>query len=126
MKVSLADLESDRPFKWIAAAAIVLLAGAIAVACAIYYARVSDPYIRSVLALEGSVANGEIIFNTNCAVCHGWRAGGQVGPNLARISARKSRARIVEQVVSGKTPPMPKFQPLPQEMADVLSYLETL
>jgi hypothetical protein len=29
-------------------------------------------------------------------------------------------------VVSGRTPPMPKFQPEAQEMADLLEYLENL
>jgi len=29
-------------------------------------------------------------------------------------------------VVSGETPPMPMFQPKPQEMADLLKYLEKL
>ncbi|MCY7276760.1 MAG: cytochrome c, partial [Phormidesmis sp. CAN_BIN44] len=37
-----------------------------------------------------------------------------------------SRTRLIDQVISGKTPPMPQFQPSPQEMADVLSYLKSL
>ncbi|MFM6660226.1 MAG: cytochrome c, partial [Microcystis panniformis] len=32
----------------------------------------------------------------------------------------------IEQVISGKTPPMPKFQPDTQAMADLLVYLENL
>ncbi|RDH51814.1 cytochrome C, partial [Mastigocladus laminosus WC112] len=32
----------------------------------------------------------------------------------------------IHQVISGDTPPMPKFQPSAKEMADLLSYLETL
>ncbi|NER30629.1 MAG: cytochrome c, partial [Symploca sp. SIO1C4] len=39
---------------------------------------------------------------------------------------RKSKISLIHQVTDGKTPPMPKFQPSPQEMADLLSYLEEL
>ncbi|MCY7406042.1 MAG: cytochrome c, partial [Alkalinema sp. CAN_BIN05] len=42
------------------------------------------------------------------------------------VSHRKSQAALIEQVISGKTPPMPQFQPNPQEMADLLSYLQSL
>jgi mono/diheme cytochrome c family protein len=53
-------------------------------------------------------------------------ADGKVGPSLKNVSTRKSRIGLIEQVISGNTPPMPKFQPSPQEMADLLSYLESL
>jgi hypothetical protein len=33
---------------------------------------------------------------------------------------------LIQQITSGQTPPMPKFQASPQEMADLLSYLKTL
>ncbi len=36
------------------------------------------------------------------------------------------RIGLIHQVTSGATPPMPKFQASPQEMADLLSYLEKL
>jgi len=49
-----------------------------------------------------------------------------VGPNLHGVSERKSDAKLVQQVVSGETPPMPQFQPSPQDMADLLSYLKQL
>jgi hypothetical protein len=45
---------------------------------------------------------------------------------LLGVSTRKSKASLIKQVVSGETPPMPQFQPGPQEMADLLKYLETL
>jgi len=86
----------------------------------------TDPYIQDVLALQGDAVRGHAIFQINCAGCHGLEAGGQVGPSLQQISAHRSPTRIVKQVISGKTPPMPKFQPAPQDMADLLSYLETL
>jgi mono/diheme cytochrome c family protein len=88
--------------------------------------RVSDPYIKSVLSLTGDSTVGHAIFQMNCAGCHGLQAQGRVGPSLDGISKRKSRVRLIEQVISGKTPPMPQFQPSTQEMADLLSYLEKL
>jgi mono/diheme cytochrome c family protein len=86
----------------------------------------SDPYFTSVLSLTGDSVQGNAIFQINCAGCHGWQADGRVGPSLQGVSKRKSRYQLIRQVISGKTPPMPKFQPSPQEMADLLSFLETL
>jgi mono/diheme cytochrome c family protein len=62
----------------------------------------------------------------NCAVCHGIEADGEVGPSLLSVSARKSKVKLIKQVVSGNTPPMPQFQPKPEDMADLLEYLERL
>lgn len=90
------------------------------------YLQAADPYVQSVLALEGDQERGHSIFQMNCAVCHGIEATGEVGPSLLGVSARKSQVRLIKQVVSGKTPPMPQFQPAPQEMADLLKYLESL
>ncbi len=86
----------------------------------------SDPYVRSVLEIAGDAGRGREIFQLNCAVCHGLEADGEVGPNLHEVSERKSRVALIEQVISGKTPPMPQFQPNKKDMADLLSYLETL
>lgn len=86
----------------------------------------ADPYIRSVLALEGNATQGRFIFQMNCATCHGLNGDGQVGPSLHHVSSRKSRIGLIHQVTSGDTPPMPQFQPSPQEMADLLQYLESL
>jgi mono/diheme cytochrome c family protein len=90
------------------------------------YFNIADPYTSDVLSLSGDTTIGHAIFQTNCAGCHGLDAGGRVGPSLYGVSQRKSPARIVEQVTSGNTPPMPQFKPNTQEMADLLSYLETL
>jgi mono/diheme cytochrome c family protein len=92
----------------------------------IYRLQVSDPYVRAVLSLPGDPVQGHAIFQMNCAGCHGADADGRVGPSLKKVSDRKSRVRMIEQVISGQTPPMPQFQPSPQEMADLLSYLERL
>lgn len=86
----------------------------------------TDPYIHQVLLLPGDASRGEAIFRMNCAVCHGIEANGEVGPSLRGVSDRKSRVSLIKQVTSGKTPPMPQFQPNPQDMADLLDYLQAL
>ncbi|EDX71016.1 Cytochrome c subfamily, putative [Coleofasciculus chthonoplastes PCC 7420] len=88
--------------------------------------QVSDPYIQKVLSLNGDPVRGQAIFEINCADCHGMHADGKVGPSLQHISKHRSPSGLIEQVISGQTPPMPKFQPSPQEMADLLTYLEKL
>jgi mono/diheme cytochrome c family protein len=62
----------------------------------------------------------------NCAGCHISVSDSQVGPNLHGVSERKSEFDLIRQVTSGQTPPMPQFQPSPQEMADLLKYLEQI
>ena len=86
----------------------------------------SDPYTRSTLQLSGSGERGEQLFLINCAGCHGIAAQGLVGPNLHGVNSRKNNRQLIQQVVSGRTPPMPRFQPEPQAMADLLSYLHQL
>ncbi|MEX6779317.1 cytochrome c [Limnospira fusiformis] len=85
--------------------------------------KISDPYIQKVLSLTGDPTRGHAIFG---AGCHVSQVEHQIGPNLEDISQRKSQISIIQQVVSGKTPPMPQFQPNPQEMADLLNYLEQI
>lgn len=107
----------------------IVLGLVVAIAVAIVAVRqiwALDPYTQDVLSLEGDRSRGQAIFQMNCAVCHGITANGEVGPSLLGVSARKSKADLVHQVVSGATPPMPQFQPDPQDMADLLKYLETL
>ncbi|MFM7086098.1 MAG: c-type cytochrome [Cyanobium sp.] len=86
----------------------------------------SDPYTRSTLALQGSIDNGGRLFRLNCAGCHGLAAQGLVGPNLHGVDRRKNDRQLIQQVVSGRTPPMPRFQPEPQAMADLLAFLHSL
>lgn len=104
---------------------VALLAVLVAI-LGVYQFQHSDPYVQSVLSLEGDVVQGHAIFQMNCSSCHGIYADGEVGPDLHHISDRKSRVGLIQQVTSGQTPPMPQFQPSPQEMADLLEYLETL
>lgn len=105
---------------------VLLTALIMAVLMIVRHVQAADPYIQTVLALEGDTQRGQEIFQMNCAVCHGIEANGEVGPSLLGVSARKSKVNLIKQVVSGNTPPMPQFQPKPEDMADLLSYLETL
>jgi len=103
-----------------------ILIVALLVTVGVYQLRVADPYVRKVLALQGDAVQGHAIFQMNCSGCHGLEANGRVGPSLKSVSSRKSRVRLIQQVTSGQTPPMPQFQPTHQEMADLLTYLESL
>jgi mono/diheme cytochrome c family protein len=110
---------------------LILIAVAIAIIIfvailSVHFQQMSDPYIQEVLAIKGDTERGNAMFQINCAGCHGLKADGNVGPSLQYVSKRKSKISLIQQVISGKTPPMPKFQPNPQEMADLLSYLEQL
>ena len=106
--------------------ALGIVLAVVLVVCAINVVRASDPYVKTVLSLHGDPVQGHAIFQINCAGCHGLEANGSVGPSLQGVSKRKSRFGLITQVISGKTPPMPKFQPNTQEMADLLSFLESL
>lgn len=86
----------------------------------------NDPYVDEVLSFQGNIERGQAIFTVNCASCHGSTGGGNVGPSLHNIAKHKSETSIIEQVVSGKTPPMPKFQASAEDMADLLVYLRQL
>lgn len=88
--------------------------------------QLKDPYLKNVLSLTGDSIRGAAIFQMNCSGCHGLQADGRVGPSLQGVSKRKSKIGLIHQVTSGDTPPMPQFKPSPQDMADLLSYLEKL
>ena len=92
----------------------------------IYWQNISNPYAHAVLSLEGNSQKGLAIFQINCAGCHSLQANKNVGPRLENVSKHKSQRDIITQVISGRTPPMPKFQPSEKEMADLLSYLNEL
>jgi mono/diheme cytochrome c family protein len=93
---------------------------------AIRYLQMQDPYIQQVMTTIGETRRGQAIFIANCSGCHGYEAMGRVGPSLRHIGEHKSQLQLIKQVISGQTPPMPKFQPSPQEMSDLLAYLESL
>ncbi|ABB57508.1 c-type cytochrome [Synechococcus elongatus] len=106
---------------WLLATAVMVAIGLV-----VTLIRPADPYVSTVLNLPGNAERGQAIFQINCAGCHGPEGRGLVGPDLANVSNRKSRKDLIRQVTTGETPPMPKFQPSPETMADLLRYLETL
>ncbi|MBD2357925.1 cytochrome c [Tolypothrix sp. FACHB-123] len=123
------DNQITKPETLIQRLALLALAVVLAIFLGIFgvqMVQAADPYVKSVLALRGDPVQGNAIFQINCAGCHGWQADGRVGPSLQSVSKHKSRYGLIHQVISGETPPMPKFQPSAQEMADLLSYLESL
>ena len=105
---------------------LVVILLVIAVLIGWYWPQNLDPYIQDVLPRPGTVRQGQAIFEANCGVCHGLDGRGNIGPSLQSVSQHKSPSGLINQVISGKTPPMPKFQPNSQAMADLLSYLESL
>jgi mono/diheme cytochrome c family protein len=114
---------------WVNRIILVLIAIVLVIGLSIlgiYVQQVSDPYAQEVLSLEGDPDKGLAIFQINCAGCHNLQADKNVGPRLENISKHKSQRDLIKQVTSGRTPPMPKFQPSQQEMADLLSYLTQL
>ncbi|MEA5513077.1 cytochrome c [Nodularia sp. UHCC 0506] len=116
----------ETQIQWITLLALVILLAAPLGIFGVQMVRAADPYVKNVLSLKGDLVQGHAIFQINCAGCHGLEADGLVGPSLQSVSKRKSRYKLIHQVISGETPPMPKFQPSVQEMADLLSYLESL
>ena len=118
--------DSPAGTQWWSILAGTLLTLVLVLSLVAFRIQTADPYVQSVLTLEGDRDRGQEIFQMNCAVCHGIEANGEVGPSLLEVSARKSKSRLIQQVVSGNTPPMPQFQPEPKDMAELLEYLEQL
>lgn len=119
-------IESNALISKFSVALVLLLVITLVSVGGTYYHRLSEPYVRDVLALKGDSTRGHAIYEINCAGCHGVEADGIVGPSLHNVTKHRSKLGLIEQVTSGKTPPMPKFQPSTQEMADLLSYLQQL
>ena len=126
MNHQLATNEIRNPIERLAIFAIAVLLAIILANMTIRQFQVADPYVKSVLSLTGDQFQGSAIFQMNCAGCHISAPESQVGPNLYRVSDRKSEFDLIRQVTSGRTPPMPQFQPSPQEMADLLKYLQQI
>lgn len=118
--------EIENLIKRIALVALAVSLVSLFVILGLRHFQVTDPYLKSVLSLRGDPLQGHAIFKMNCAGCHEWHSDTQVGPSLQGVSQRKSEIGLIQQVISGQTPPMPQFQPNPQEMADLLSYLEQI
>lgn len=122
---NLANQDNRLIVQFVLAATTILLCG-ILIIWGIHRVQVSDPYVHDVLAADGNLERGQQLFLQNCATCHGLKGTGEVGPDLQHVSERKSQVALIKQVISGKTPPMPQFQPNTQDMADLLIFLESL
>ena len=123
------DNQLAQSYAWLSRLTLIIMAVMLAIGIGILgvcWQKNSDPYAHQVLSLNGNPQKGMAIFQINCAGCHNLQAEKNVGPRLENISHRKSSREIITQVISGRTPPMPKFQPSEREMADLLSYLTTL
>jgi alcohol dehydrogenase (cytochrome c) len=75
--------------------------------------------------LTGNAADGESVFDQNCASCHGnLGQGGHVGPNLQKSQAAENREAVISIVRQGSGQ-MPSFEGnlSPQEIADVAAYV---
>ncbi len=122
---TLASQDNRLVVQFVLAATTILLC-VILIVWGIHRVQVSDPYVHDVLASVGNLERGQQLFWQNCATCHGINGAGEVGPDLQNVSERKSQVALIKQVISGKTPPMPQFQPTTQDMADLLAFLESL
>ena len=54
-------------------------------------------------------AKAELLYKDNCLVCHGVGLAGDVGPNLTKVGARRTKDQIVTQIMNGKVE-MPPFK----------------
>ncbi|NEQ49701.1 MAG: cytochrome c [Leptolyngbya sp. SIO3F4] len=118
--------QDNRLLVQFALAATIVFLCIVLVIWGIHRVEISDPYVHDVLATSGNIERGKQLFQQNCGTCHGLNGTGEVGPDLQNVSERKSQVALIKQVISGKTPPMPQFQPNTQDMADLLIFLESL
>ena len=86
----------------------------------------TDPFIYETLAIQGDKTSGSNLFKINCVGCHGISAQGLVGPDLNDVTDKLSDKEIINQIIKGRTPPMPSFEIEAQSMADLLSYMHSL
>jgi len=80
-------------------------------------------------AYAGDTANGQLVFNTNCATCHGagGRSGG-VGPSLIDENQRQDLQQTIVWI-ENPGPPMPALYPSPlseREVEDVAAFVQTI
>ena len=108
-------------------AVAVTLAAALA-ACA-QGGRPQQPNSTHSAETPANAGHGRAVYEAQCAVCHGRDGtGGQIGPSLRNLRARRSAAQIREAIVDPE-PPMPKLFPARLSAADVhdlAAFVETL
>jgi putative heme-binding domain-containing protein len=76
-------------------------------------------YVRSLAAVSpvanpiGDASQGETLFKRNCSSCHIVNgAGGQLGPDLSRIGAARSRAALVAKIRGTSTSIRAGYEPV--------------
>lgn len=83
---------------------------------------------NTIAGLTGDAASGQPLYATRCANCHGATGGGGLGPNLvAEFNERDEQAEKIDVILEGEDS-MPGFADTlsDQEIADIVSYLESL
>jgi mono/diheme cytochrome c family protein len=80
-------------------------------------------------AYAGDSVHGKLVFDTNCATCHGagGRSGG-VGPPLIEERQRMSLEQTIVWI-ENPDPPMPALYPSPlseTDVADVAAFVQTI
>jgi mono/diheme cytochrome c family protein len=80
-------------------------------------------------AYAGDATRGKLVFNTNCATCHGadGRSGG-VGPSLIDENERQDLQRTIVWI-ENPNPPMPTLYPSPlseHDVEDVAAFVQTI
>jgi mono/diheme cytochrome c family protein len=80
-----------------------------------------------------SIAHGKALVEANCALCHGVGADDASAhpeaPPFRTLSERYPLDALEEAFVEGITtghPDMPEFVATPEQVADILAYIETL
>ena len=86
----------------------------------------TDPFTYETLELKGDISSGSSLFKINCVGCHGISAQGLVGPDLNDVTEKLDDKEIINQIIKGRTPPMPSFEIEAKAMADLLSYMHSL
>ncbi len=78
-----------------------------------------------IAALDGDLANGEVVYDDSCASCHGAAGSGGSGPALDGES--EGTEEIIDIILTGEGD-MPSFEGdlTDQEIADVAAYVESL
>lgn len=77
---------------------------------------------------QAVASRGAVLYEKNCAACHGQRGNGPIGPSLAQIRKRRTADQITE-IIRNPDPPMPKLYPhdlSDSDIADLTAFVETL
>jgi mono/diheme cytochrome c family protein len=118
--------ENSMGFSWRHSLRIVVAAGAL-------IAPVGAAILMSSSASAQDVARGDMVFETNCAVCHGAAASGRMGPPLNMVPPEISSMppdaiamQLTGLVRNGIPGAMPSFVPAQlsdQDVVDLVAYL---